>query len=158
VKEEKVVKPDGSDGLFGTVDYQQGVSVVALNEQSEMYLIKEYYYVLEEDGIQTPSGGIDAGETPLVAAKRELLEEAGCVSDDWVSLGLLQPFTMIIKSPTHLFLAKNVIEHTEHSDSLVKPFKIPFKEAYQMVLDSKIYHAASAVAILKTKVWLEQQK
>ncbi len=155
VTEDRIIKPDGKQGVFGTVDYGSGATIVALTKEKDIFLIKEYYYVLETEGIQIPSGGIDKGETPLEAAKRELIEEAGCVSNKWIELGMFQPFTMIIKSPEYLFLALNVGE-SKHLDPLVKPFKVPFLEAYQMVLDSKIQHGASVVAILKTKVWLDQ--
>jgi hypothetical protein len=154
VREDKVVKPDGTDGIFGTVDYSPGVSVVALTKEREILLIKEYFYVLAVEGIQTPSGGIDAGETPLDAAKRELQEEVGATSSTWIPLGFIQPLTMIIKSPAHLFLALNV-EEGQHTDLLVAPLKLSFEEAYNRVLDSKIYHGPSCVAILKANVYLK---
>src|SRR5260221_6611673 len=121
VKEDEVIRPDGTEGIFGTIDYVPGLSIVALNKNNEIYLVKEYYYVLEEEGIQTPSGGVDSGESPLQAAKRELLEETGCVSDEWIDLGLVQPLTMIIKSPAKLFLAKDVTEKLDQpQDGLLK--------------------------------------
>ena len=155
VKEDSVIIPDGKKGVFGTVEYGQGVTIVALNEKREIYLIKEYFYVLEREGMQAPSGGVDAGETPLEAAKRELLEEAGCTAEQWMDLGILHPFTMIIKSPTYLFLALDVTKG-ENTDSLVKPVTLPFTEAHQMVLDGRTYHAGSAVAIMKAKEWLKE--
>ena len=98
VREDKVIRPDGTEDIFGTVDYNPGVSIVVLTENNEIYLVKEYDYVLDEVGIKLPTGGIDKGESALQAAKRELLEETGCESKNWIDLGLIQPFTMIIKS------------------------------------------------------------
>src|SRR5579864_3272082 len=150
VREDQVIRPDGTEGLFGTVDYNPGVSIVALTENNETYLVKEYDYVLDSIGIKVPTGEVDEGESPLQAAKRELLEETGCVSENWVSLGLIQPFTTIIKSPTSLFFARDVIEKLDQpQDKLLKTVIVPFDEAYQMVIQSKIVHGGSCVAILK---------
>lgn len=159
VVEDKVIRPDGSEGIFGIVDYVSGMSIVALDEHEQIFLAKEYYYVLGQDGIQTPTGGIDEGETAIEAAKRELLEETGCESDTWIDLGLVNPFTMIIKSPTPLFLALNTREKLKQpQDKLVSKVKVPFKKAVQMVMDGEITHAPSCVAILKAKLYLDEQK
>jgi 8-oxo-dGTP pyrophosphatase MutT (NUDIX family) len=155
VNEDKVINPDGSDGIFGTVEYIKGTSIVALDDKLNIYLVKEYYYVLNEYGIQLPSGGIEEGENNLEAAKKELLEEAGIRANNWRELGYLNPFTMIIKSPVFLFLATD-LEFGEKSEKDIDLIKIPFEEAYQMVLDNKISHAQSIIAILKTKILLDK--
>jgi 8-oxo-dGTP pyrophosphatase MutT (NUDIX family) len=158
VKEDKVIRPDGTEGIFGTVDYNPGVSIVALNAANDVYLVKEYDYVLDEEGIKLPTGGVDSGETPIEAAKRELLEETGCVSDTWISLGLLQPFTTIIKSPMYLFLVRDVKEQLKQpQDKLLKKLIFPFEEACKMVMQSAIVHGGSCVAILKAKEYLQNE-
>lgn len=156
VREDKVIRPDGKEGLFGTVDYGEGVSIVALDTEQNIYLVKEYFYVLEKYGVQTPSGGVDGGEGPLQAAKRELLEEIGAVSEMWSNLGMIDALTTIIKHPAHLFLARN-IEIVQEPESGIERIKVPFSEAVQMVLDSEITHGPSCVAILKAKIFLESK-
>ena len=73
VKEDTVLRPDGKEGIFGTVEYGIGVSIIALDVQHNIYLIREYDYILEEYGIKTPSGGVDGKEPIVEAAKRELI-------------------------------------------------------------------------------------
>lgn len=66
-----------------------GVAVmVALTEHEEILLVQQYRPPIDQDSIELPAGLIDDGEGPdgedgLDAAKRELLEETGYVSDRW---------------------------------------------------------------------------
>jgi ADP-ribose pyrophosphatase len=156
VKEDAVIKPDGTEGIFGIIDYGKGISVVALNEKNEIILVKEFLYVLNRYGIGLPTGGVDAGENYITAAKRELLEETGFKAKKWKSLGIIHPLTMILSCPHELFLATDV-EPGEAKEAEVEVITMPFEKAYKMVLDSKIPHAPSCVGILKAKAYLENE-
>lgn len=155
IDEEKVVHDNGNESTFGIIDYGSGVSILALDKNENVYLIKEYYYAIEEYALQLPSGGIDKNESPIEAAKRELLEETGIKNGKWIDLGFVHPLTMILKSPAYLFLVKNC-DITFSNESQIEVIKKPFEEVYQMVLDSKINHAPSCVAILKARKYLKQ--
>ncbi len=154
VIEEKVIRPEGKEGLFGIIYYGRGNSTVALDAEENIYLVKEYYYAVEEYGIQVPSGDIAEHETPVQGAQRELLEEIGATSENWTELGYVNPLTMILKSPAYLFLAQG-IQIKNEPEAGVELTKLPFEEACRMVLDSKITHAPSCVAILKAKAYLQ---
>ncbi len=154
VKEDNVVR-GGKKITFGIINYKPGVSIVALDEDKNIYLVKEFYYAINEYGIQVPSGGIEKGQSSLDGAKAELLEETGLVAKEWISLGFVHPLTMILNSPADLFIALNVQKQREPEKG-IELVKIPLEEAYQMVIDSKIVHAQSCVAILKAKIWLDK--
>lgn len=156
VMEEKIIR-DGKRGTFGIINYKPGVSVVALDSKKNIYLVKEFYYAINDYGIQTPSGGIENNQSSLEAAKTELLEETGLVSNEWIKLGFVHPLTMILNSPADLFLALNVVRK-RNSEKEIEVLKISFDEAYQMVLDNKIVHAPSIVSILKAKIWLDENR
>ncbi|HSX09616.1 MAG TPA: NUDIX hydrolase [Candidatus Saccharimonadales bacterium] len=154
VKEDKVIRPNGKKGIFGTIDYGQGVSVVVVNEKKEIYLVREFFYVLNRLGFILPTGAIDKGETSLQAAKRELREETGVVAKKWRKIGQVDPLTMILSCPHDLFIARDS-EEFEKEETELEVIKIPFEKVYQMVLKSEITHAPSCVAILKAKIYLE---
>lgn len=153
VREDQVTKPDGQAATFGIVEYSSGVSVVAINDKDEVYLIKEYAYALDEYSISLPQGGVEAGESPLDAAKRELKEEAGVTSDNWTDLGYINPYTMIIKGPIYLFLARHA-KPASLPESGIEIITVPFATAVQWVMESKINHSGSCMAILKAREYI----
>lgn len=154
VQEDAVIRPDGSKGIFGTIDYGQGISTVALTKNRTVFLVREFFYALNTHGLLTPSGNIDKGETYLQAAKRELLEEAGAEASSWSPLGPVDPLTMILKLPIQLFLAQEAIIVQSPEDGL-ELREVPFDDAYQMALTGEITHAPSCVAILRAKAYLD---
>lgn len=161
VREDKVIRPNGKRGIFGIVEAQPGSSVVPVDEYGYCYLIKEYHYGVNKITIELVSGGMDKGESPLRAAKRELLEEAGLKSDRWVYLGTFYPFTTILYSPQYVFLAigvKKIAIPLEEDRKLIKIIRIPFRKAVKMVLGNKINHAGSTIAILKADYYLRSNR
>lgn len=150
VREDIVLKPNGDKGLFGVVDYSAGASVVALNKKNEIFLVKEYAYAIDEYSISLPQGGVEPNESPIDAAKRELKEETGVHADEWKELGYINPYTMIIKGPIYLFLAKNAQIVSPHEPEF-EIMTVPFETAVQWVMESKINHSGSSIAILKAR-------
>ena len=86
-----------------TPDY---INVVALREDERFICFRQVKYGIEGTTLSIVGGYIDEGEEPLAAAQRELLEETGCESDAWTSLGsfLVDPNRGIATG--HLFLAR----------------------------------------------------
>jgi len=156
VVEDKVIRPDGKPGIFGTVRMKPGVSVLALDDNGFVYLTDEYHYALGKNSIETISGGIDTGETELQAAKRELKEEAGIEAKHWLSLGMVDPFTTVVLSPAHLFLARGLsFKKAKHEGTeRISIVKVPLDEAVRMVMDGEMTHAQSCALILKAKMHL----
>ncbi len=156
VREDNVVRPDGKGGIYGVVNMKDGVSILALDNDGNVYLTEEFQYAIGRPSIEAVSGGVDAGEALLVAAKRELKEETGLEADTWTDLGSVEPFTSVVKSSVQLYLAQNLREGTRHQEGTetIKVKKVSLVEAVKMVLDSQIVHGQSCVLILKAAHYL----
>jgi ADP-ribose pyrophosphatase len=159
VTEDQVTRPDGKPGIFGVVKMEPGVSVLPVDDAGFVYLTDEFHYAIEQDSIETVSGAIDDGETPIDAAKRELKEELGIEAGEWIGLGLVNPFTTVIKSPADLFLARKLTfsRAKPEGTEVIKTLKVRFEDAVKMVLESKMTHGPSCILILKVKAYLEKQ-
>ena len=90
-KDTSVSPITGEEHEFFVIEAPDWVNVVAVTDGDEVLLIRQYRHGIESETIEIPGGCIDPAETPLEAAKRELLEETGYVSDDWSCIGRGHP-------------------------------------------------------------------
>jgi ADP-ribose pyrophosphatase len=160
VEEAIVIRPDGSPGLFGLAHVGAGATVVALDGDHSVLLVKEYKYAVERETIELISGGIDPGETPVEAGLRELTEETGYVASQATYIGAVDPFTTIVSGRIHLILAENLAyrPNATPAEDLVEPMRVSFDRAIEMVEDGSITHAPSCVALLRVARLLSRSR
>lgn len=95
------------------------VIVLAVTDENQFLCFRQTKYAIEGTSLAPVGGMLEPGETPMIAAKRELLEELGCQASEWVHLGspVMEPNRGIATS--HLFLALNARKVAEpDSDDL----------------------------------------
>jgi len=151
VRKDDVVRPDGRMGTHSVVDLKPGVSVLAIDDDNQVYLTEEFHYGVGRVTLETVSGGIELDEDGLTTAKRELQEELGIVAAGWTAVGLCDPFTASVVSPTQLFIARELTfgDHAQEGTEQIRCVKMTLDEAVQSVMDSEITHGPSCLVILK---------
>jgi ADP-ribose pyrophosphatase len=78
---------DGDQITREFMDHTGAVAILALDERDRVLLIKQYRHAVRHREWELPAGLLDiSGESALVAAKRELAEEADLVAEDWALL------------------------------------------------------------------------
>jgi 8-oxo-dGDP phosphatase len=84
----EIEAPDGTTFARDVAVHPGAVAVLAVNDHGEVGLIHQYRATVDRLCWEVPAGTLDhAGETPLDAAKRELIEEIGCAASEWRELG-----------------------------------------------------------------------
>ena len=84
------------------------INIVALDAEGLSIMVDQYRFGVGARTLETPGGMVDPGETPLAAAKRELLEETGYGGGRWRYLGAVEPNPAIHPHLCHHFLAQGV--------------------------------------------------
>ncbi len=156
VRKDDVIRPDGQPGTHSVVTIKSGVCVLAMDDDSHVYLTEEFHYAVGRTTVEAVSGGMEANEEPLATAKRELQEELGIEAADWTDLGIVDPFTASAVSPTRLYLARGLTfgDHAREGTEQILCVKVTLTKAVEMVLGSEITHGPSCVLILKVAMLL----
>jgi 8-oxo-dGTP pyrophosphatase MutT (NUDIX family) len=152
VREDQVIRPDGSPGIYGVVECKVATGVVALTEAREVYLVGQYRYATKEYSWEIIEGAANEGEAPVDAVRRELLEEAGVLAESFVPLGGEVHLTNSHSSEqAYLFMATGLTRTDSSPDptEVLEIRTVPLETCVKMVLEGEIKDAMSIIGILR---------
>ncbi|MFP6582983.1 MAG: NUDIX hydrolase [Candidatus Hydrogenedentota bacterium] len=157
VREDEVIQPNGTPGIYGVLDTRIANGVVALTPEREVYLVGQYRYPNDVYSWEIIEGGTDEGEEPLECAKRELKEEAGLIAQTWHLLGHEIHMSNCVTSEVgYLFIAEDLMETESDPDDteILQIRKVPFTDAIAMVESGEIVDAFTIIGLLLAERWL----
>ena len=154
VREDDVVMPDGTDGVYGVVElHHPAVFVVALDDDERVLLVDVDRYTVGRS-LEVPAGGSD-GEDAVVAARRELREEAGLEAATWEHVGDMNALNGVCVAPEVVFVARGVRPAvpagelaTTHAEEGITGMRwVPFGEALAMMATGEIRDGETIAAL-----------
>ncbi|MEP7039736.1 MAG: NUDIX hydrolase [Acidobacteriota bacterium] len=152
---------DSKKSSFFVIENPDWVNVIGLTKDKQVLLIEQFRHGTEEIILEIPGGIIDDGEKPESAAKRELLEETGYSSANFVYLGKAHPNPAIQNNSVYFFLAVDC-EKTgetifdEHESVITK--LIPLSEIENLIVNEKITHSLVLNAFYKFNLFYKYNK
>ncbi len=87
LREDRVIRPDGQEGICSLIDTRIGTAAIALTPSREAYLVGQYRYPTDAYSWKLIEGGADPGETPLAMALKPLLSSKKCMMGSVVNQG-----------------------------------------------------------------------
>lgn len=159
VTEYAVRRPDGSRGIYGVVDPGDNVTIVALDEEQQLYLVGEFRYIVGRYQWKLPSGRVDEGEDELSSAKRELREEAGIEAERWTPLGRYYLSDGVLTQACFIYLATGVrhVQATPESTEIFTIRAMPLSDAFSATLSGELDDAPTVMGVWRTWFHLHQR-
>ncbi len=154
---DSVKLPSGRETTREIVEHENCVAIVALDDADNVLLVKQYRKPVEKDLLEIPAGGIDPGESPEDAVRREMREETGFLPQKLAKLGGFYSSPGFCTEYLHLYLATDLVPkplQAEDSES-ISLVRVPLKEIPGLIASGAICDAKSIAGML---VFLEYQK
>ncbi len=151
VIEDKVIRPDGSEGIYGKVHFKnKAIGIIPLDEKMNTWLVGQYRYTLHEYSWEIPMGGVPLGEDTLEGAKRELREETGITASKWTKLFKIHTSNSVTDEYGYVFLAEGLSQgdHDRDVTEVLQIRELSLKEAVDMALSGAITDALSIAGLL----------
>jgi ADP-ribose pyrophosphatase len=133
------------------------VNIVPLTPQNDVVLVKQWRHGTRAVTLEIPGGLVDPGESPAVAAAREVREETGFEGDATVEMGVVQPNPAFLNNLCYTFLIENcrLVGELEMDDGEdIEVVLIPLREIPERIASGEIQHALVICGFF----WLRQNR
>src|SRR5215204_73324 len=148
---EEVEIPGGAQIEYGVLESGGFAAVVPVTGGGDVVLVRQWRQPLGAFTLELPSGGVDAGEKPEPAARRELFEETGYRAEGLEHLVSVHTSTGRSTEVCHLFGGTAVKDEQgarPEPTEFIRVMKLPFGEALDMVSAGAITDAATVLGLL----------
>lgn len=150
----EVFELDGHEVTREFMDHPGAVAVLALDEDDRVLVIKQYRHPVRSRDWELPAGLLDiAGESPLLAAQRELAEEVDKVAERWDLLADFMTSPGGSNEVLRVYLARGVSEAPEvfertEEEAGIEVRWVPLDDLVDAVLARDIQNSILVIAVL----------
>jgi 8-oxo-dGTP pyrophosphatase MutT (NUDIX family) len=141
---------DDAEHDFHVLESTDWVNIIPITTSKEVVLVRQFRHGIRDTTLEIPGGMVDAEDpSPLVAARREMIEESGYDSERVEALGRVHPNPAIQNNRCHSFVAWNVERlHDPHFDSTeeTEVVLVPLVRIPDLIRRGDITHALVVVA------------
>jgi len=156
VRRDSVRMSDGTVAVREIIEHPGAVGVVAMDDDGNVLLVNQYRHPVRQRLDELPAGLLDvAGEPALLAAQRELAEEAGVTALDWEVLIDLHTSPGMTDEAIRIFLARGLQDipaeerfEPEHEEIELTVERVPLDVAVGRVQSGELTNAAAVAGLL----------
>jgi len=129
VRRDIVRLPDGTTSTREYIVHPGAAMIVPVLPDGQVILLRQYRYPVHRAFIEFPAGKIDAGESPLATAQRELTEETGYRASKWTELTTIHNAIGYADERIVLYMAEGLERGTQKLDDneFVEVFSAPLE-------------------------------
>ena len=156
VDEIKLELPNYKNHSYNLVRHSDSVTILPIDDQGGIHWVKQYRVGASMEMLELPAGVMDAGESPLECAQREIQEEIGMKAAELLPLGSYYLAPGYCSEVNHAFLARGLSQSQLNmdEDEFIAIRIIPVEESYQLAQKGKIKDAKSLASLLLARPYL----
>jgi ADP-ribose diphosphatase len=150
IRVDTVEKAGGTKTTREVVEHSDCIAVVAVDEQGNVLLVRQFRHAVDKFLLEVPAGGIDPGEEPVDAVRRELQEEIGYFPWRIDKLGGFYATPGYGTEYLHCFVATDLVPAplvAEDTDE-IELVRVSRSEIPQLIASGEICDAKSIAALL----------
>ena len=148
---DEVRLPDGAEIEYGVLESAGFAAIVPVTDDDKVVLVRQWRQPLGDFTLELPSGGVDVGEEPETAARRELFEETGYRVEGLEHLVSVHTSTGRSTEVCHLFRCRAVRDERgprPEQTEFIRVVELPFEEAVKRAANGDIADAATVLGLL----------
>jgi ADP-ribose pyrophosphatase len=147
---DTVQKQDGREATREIVEHDEVVAIVAMDDEDNTLLVRQFRLPAGKELLEIPAGGIEEGESPEDAVRREMQEETGYLPRKVVKLGGFYSAPGFCTEYLHLYLATDLTPgrlHAEDTDEITLE-RVPLVKIPELISSGSICDAKSIAGLL----------
>ncbi|MEO7649319.1 MAG: NUDIX hydrolase [Bryobacteraceae bacterium] len=150
VTEDRAEDGDGFEIQRAIVRHVGSAVVLAVDAKKRVLLVRQFRLPAQMKMWELPAGRLDPGETPLQAAKRELIEETGCRAKKWKKLAAFYASPGFVEEKMTIFLATELTqgEATPMDDERIETKWFSKADLDRMMESGKIVDGKTMIGFL----------
>ena len=159
VEKHLVMLDDGSEDTRELVKNGGGAGIVAIDTENNIILVRQYRFGSQRVMLEIPAGKLSANESHRDCAIRELQEETGYIAESAELLLEYYASPAYLTEKVEIYYACRVESGSAHPDpgEFVEVVKMPFAEAYDMVMKGEIKDGKTQMAVMKLALEYKQK-
>lgn len=133
VRRDRFRKPDGKTYEHMVVVGGRVVAILALTDQKEVMLVRQFRPAVRRFTLDLPGGGIERNESPVAAARRELQEETGYRAEKMTLLATYFSDSGRSDQIRYIFLAGRLVpgKQSDNPDEKIRVVHMPLTRLAQ---------------------------
>lgn len=150
LKRDMEIKSEDHKATFSVLECPDWINVIALTPEKQIVLVEQYRYGIEKPTLELAGGVCDPGEDPLETSKRELLEETGFSSEQWIYLGKVSSNPAMQSNYTHTYIARDCVKTSSQQldgNERIHVHVMPIIDFLAMAGQGEIEHSLVMAAI-----------
>lgn len=156
VRRDHLLTASGNIVKYDIIEHIGSVSIVPVDENGQIYFVRQYRHAAEIDLLELPAGTLELGEPPEDAALRELREEIGMAAQNIQKIGSFYLAPGYSTELMHVFLATGLVDDPldPDADEYLSVEKMPIAVALHLAESGQMQDAKSLAALFLARSYL----